>query len=86
MLPETGELEPEIHHKPQGPKVYGHCDACGRSATGALRLARGNELDSIAEWLEGLQLTDLWVMQRLGDLIGERARALGAEYTERSIN
>jgi hypothetical protein len=56
-------------------KVEGHCDACGRSADGALKLARGNELDAIDGWLETFGHSDLWALQALVD----RVRAKAAE-------
>jgi hypothetical protein len=67
------------------PRVAGFCDACGQSAEGKLKLARGTDLDAFSAWLGELQLGDLWAMQRAGELIGERARELGAEYQERTV-
>jgi hypothetical protein len=82
-------IELTTEHPPcqfAGPKVPGKCDACGRSAEGALKLARGRELDTISEWLEELTVNDLWALRRAGELVRDRARALGAEYDERTVN
>jgi hypothetical protein len=69
----------------RGPKVPGKCDACGRSAAGALKLARGNDLDALAEWLEGIDIDELWVMQRAGELFRDHARELGLDWEARTV-
>jgi hypothetical protein len=57
----------ELEARSSGPRVPGHCDACGRSTAGALKLQQGNELEVIGYWID---TAELWAIEQLV----ERAR------------
>jgi hypothetical protein len=62
----------ELEARSSGPRVPGHCDACGRSGAGALKLQQGNELEAIGYWME---TAELWAIEQLV----ERARGVVRE-------
>lgn len=76
----------QLADEPKPPRVPGHCDACGRSAAGALKLAIGNDVDAIEAWAEGIQVDNLWALGRAAEIVRDRARELGAEWAERKVN
>lgn len=79
------EHEPQLAGEPKRPKVPGHCDACGRSSAGTLKLAIGNGVDQLEAWAETVDVTNLWALGRASEIILNRARELGAEWAERSV-
>lgn len=82
-IDEQGQIRPEIEKLL--PKVPGRCDACGRSVAGTLKLAIGNDVDALEAWAETIQADNLWALGRAADIILNRARELGAEWAERSV-
>lgn len=81
-MDELEQLEdPAPCNTPRGPRVPGHCDACGRSAAGTLKLAQGEELDAIAQWMD---TADLWALEQLADRAREVARGRGVTLEGRA--
>jgi hypothetical protein len=79
LLDELRQEEPEtqLSGRFDGPRVAGFCDACGRSAAGSLKLAQGNDISTIEQWME---TADLWAIQQLveraRDVVRGRSEAL----------
>lgn len=75
-LPEE-EPETQLSGRFDGPRVAGFCDACGRSAAGSLKLAQGNDISTIEQWME---TAELWAIQQLveraRDVVRGRSEAL----------
>lgn len=74
------DLDPQLARPPSGPRVAGHCDSCGRSAAGTLKLGLGNDLETIGAWLE---TAELWTMSRVVELVRDRVELLGKTIDER---
>lgn len=66
-------------------KVPGHCDACGRSAAGTFKLAIGADVDALEAWADTIQHDNLWALGRAAEIIRDRARELGAQWAERTV-
>jgi hypothetical protein len=75
-------LEAADRAERQRPKVAGVCDSCGRSAAGALKLAQGNELDAIEQWME---TAELWAIQQLVERARSVVRARGEALDGKGI-
>lgn len=65
------EIE-ELKNQPieRKPKVPGFCDACGRSAAGALKLSQGAELETVIAWM--ITAED-WQLRRVAETLNEFA-------------
>jgi hypothetical protein len=82
---EIAGLGVELLTAPERPKVPGRCDRCGRSPAGTLKLSCGHDLDELGQWLEDVQLDQLWMLQRAAELIRDRVRALGGTLEGGSV-
>jgi hypothetical protein len=68
------EPDPQLSSATSGPRVPGFCDSCGRSAAGTLKLAQGNDLETIGQWME---TAELWAIKALVDRARDVVRGRG---------
>jgi hypothetical protein len=74
LLDGTAESdEPQLASAPSGPRVPGFCDACGRSAAGALKLSQGRDVDTVVAWV---MEAESWQLTRIAEAINEHAAEL----------
>jgi hypothetical protein len=74
---DSGELYTGEHGTtPLKPKVAGFCDACGRSAAGTLKLAQGEDIETVLAWVT---TAELWQLQRVAEGIREHVAELGEQ-------
>lgn len=72
----------QLASEPRKPMAPGFCPECGLSRAGTVKLAQGEDIETVIAWVE---TAEVWQLQRVADAIKDHVHALNEQLNERTV-